>query len=218
MQPDALQILAGAVEVRSLMAVGAIPGVAPLLAGGGNGPGMGRLSSSGNGRLTWQAPGSSKPGSPVVVSAGGQFALGDGVDPQRWLRVGVYAAYLEPAAAEAAVQLGDVFDNAVGGPDVTAAQAAAGDVQTVTLTLSNAGSSGLSQLRAWIDPACTGLTISADGSTFSAPTTEGTALLLPDLEAGGSMAFYLRRTISPGAQSAASVLNLLNFSYSSVGS
>jgi hypothetical protein len=207
-----LQILVADTEVRNLAAVGTLPGVAVVAAAGRNGPGTGRLRSYRDGTwLAWQAPGSASYGVAVACAADGSYVLEDGDDPDRWLRVQVYRAHLVPGPAEDLVHLRDVFSNAIGGAAVSAADAIAGRVDTVELTLVAQQPAG--ELRVWLAEASAGLELSADGLSWSAPTTEETALALGSLLAGQSRPLFLRRTIPAAAASTPALLNLVHLSF-----
>lgn len=152
-QHDGLRLISGT-EVKSLYAVGTVDGVAVLRVAGANGPGTAVISydgdGAGNSRLAWRAPGSVTFGTWVDVSVDGDYLLDDGEDPRKWARVTVYGDYLPAAAAQASVYLADVFNNAIGSDDVTAAEAAAGSVETRTVSVTNASSVRADDVRAWI--------------------------------------------------------------------
>ena len=94
MSADALHVTVDTVEVRHLAVVGTLPGVVPLLASARNGPGIGLMQSEGDDGtwLSWRAPGSTLYGTAVHCSPDGTFLLCDGEDPDKWIRVDVYAA------------------------------------------------------------------------------------------------------------------------------
>ena len=212
--PDSLRIESSSVEVRHFYVVGTIPGVIPLLAAARNGPGSGHLSSSGNGtRLHWRAPGSTITGAGVYCANDGDYLLRDGEDPNKWLRVQVDASELATGARGGVVELTDRFNNAIAGDDVSAAEAAAGDVETYTLTLENQSNTTLSQFKIWIGPNVSGIEIADDGATWVSPITKATALTLPDLLPGVEDTLHLRRTIVAGAVADGDVETLLHFSY-----
>lgn len=214
---DALRIETGGQESLHLTAVGTLPGVVVLAAAGRNGPGTGRLRADQDGtRLAWRAPGSATYGTPVVCSPDGLYLLEDGEDPDSWLRIQMRSAYAVPGHAEGRVALGDRWTNAVGHDDVTAGEASAGDVEGYTVTLSNDSTAGLSRVLAWLDAAVSDLEISDDDITYVSPTSEGAALGLADIPAGGSITLYLRRTIGAAEPSDPDVLNHLHFSYQGI--
>jgi hypothetical protein len=194
--------------------IGTIPGVIPLLAAARNGPGSGYLSSSGDGTwLHWRAPGSSTVGAGIYCASDGNYLLRDGEDPGKWLRVQVDASELAGGARGETVALTDRFNNPIASDDVSAAEATAGDVETWTLTLENQSNAILSQLKVWIDPTVSNIEISDDGVAWVSPTTQSTALALPDLAVGGTDTLHIRRTITAGAGSDGDVETLLHFSY-----
>lgn len=213
---DRIAVKASGVEVLQLGVAGTIPGVAPLAAGGANGPGTGQLRQLANGRLQWKAPGSSTFGGEIFVGLGGHFLLEDGDDAADWLRVSVTTAFVVAGAADAKVFTQDRF-NEVGPDDVTAAEALAGDVSTSTLTLENTSGANVVDLVVWLDPSTVGLEISDDGVSFVTPTTKGTALAMATpLAPGATDTLHIRRTIGAGASSDPDVLNLLPMSWEGI--
>jgi len=213
---DALRIRTASTEVVQLTAIGTIPGVAVLNAAARNGTGTARLRSSGETvghLLCYRAPGSSTFGVPHRVEADGVYVLPDGEDPSKFVRVQVWTAYLAPGIAEGSVKLRDVFNNEIKADDVSAAEAAAGDVETTTLSLENDGGRILSQVKAWLDPSTENLEISSDGVAWSTPTGEASALGLADVPPDGSVTLHLRRTIAAGAPSDPEILNQLHLSF-----
>lgn len=147
MAAEALQFKIGGAEVVSLAALGAVPGVVVALASGRNGPGVGVLRCL-SGRLAWKAPGGTF-GAEVTPTADGVYCLADGVDSGKFVRVQVWTAWL--ASGEAAVYLDDVYGNGLCASDLTAADAAAGLVTTVQVTVENAGATPIADIRAWLE-------------------------------------------------------------------
>jgi len=215
---DALGILSASIEVQSLLAIETIPGVVILAAAGCNGPGVGYLRCDSSLGLTWEAPNTDRGASLQCRDGDGDWLLEAGPDdagdwrPERWLRVRVYADRLV-AGSSTAVYLSDVYSNAIAGDDVTAAEAAAGDVTTWQVAVTNRGSGWLHRVRVWLDALVTGLEVSPNGSDWSAPTDEAAALDLGDLGPGGQVALHLRRTILAAAESDPDVLHHLQFSF-----
>ena len=212
--PDSLRIEASAVEVPHLYSIGSIPGVIPLLASASNGPGSGLLSSSSDGKtLHWRAPGSLLSGIGVRCATDGNYLLHDGDDRNKWLRVQVDVSEMEGGGRGVGVALTDIYNNPVGSDDITSGQAAAGNVETYTLTLENQSNSTLSQLTVWIDSSVTGIEIADDGATWVSPKSETTGLILPDLVPGGTDTLHIRRTITAGAIADGHVLTYLHTKY-----
>ncbi len=210
--PASLRIEAASFEVKHLRLVGTIRGVVPLFVAARNGPGMGRLAGDGA-SLKWQAPGGSRFGPPVLCNVDGNYLLRDAGDPDKYIRIQVFAANLLAGVNEARVILDDVYDNAVGGDDVTAAEAAAGSVESWTLTLRNVSNTILSRLSAWIDRNTVNMEISDDGAAWVSPTDEGAALAFGDLPLSATTTLYVRRTVAAGAGSNGELLNLLHFTF-----
>ncbi len=211
--PDSLQIESASVEVEHLRLIGSIRGVVPLFVAGRNGPGMGRLASEGSGtRLKWQAPGGTF-GPAVLCDVDGDYLLRDAGDPDKYIRIQVLASSLLAGVNEARVILDDTYNNPVATDDVTASEAAAGDVETTTLTLRNVSSTILSQLRVWIDRNTIHLEISDDGAAWVTPTGEPSALAFGDLAVAATTTLHLRRTITAGTGLNGGLLNLLHFAY-----
>ena len=211
---DALRIESAAAEVAHLDVLGTIPGVVPIAVAARCGVGTARIRSTAAG-IAFKAPGSAAWGPAVAIAADGSYLLEDGDDRDKWLRVTVYTTYLL-TPREARVLLADRVNNPIGSDNVSAAEAAAGDVETVELAVANDGSVILSQVLAWLDPAAAGLELSPDGAAWSAPTTEATALALADVSPGGSVALHLRRTIAAAAPSDPDVLNHLHLTFAGI--
>lgn len=211
---DSLKLSVSGAETRMLHAIGAIPGVRIAHAAARNGPGTGRLRSTGDGRsLSWMAPGSSAWGAAVPVGDG-MAMLEDGEDRDKFVRVETYADYLVTAAPqETTVLLADVWNNDIGSDDLSAAEATAGDVETYTVTLTNQSGLAITRLKCWLDAATADLEISDDGAAWVAPTGEGSALALADLIPGATDTLHVRRTIGAASHSDPDILNLLHFSF-----
>jgi len=211
---DGVRIKLASLEIKHLAAVGTLPGVVILQAAARNGPGTGQLQSSSDGtRLAWRAPGSDTFGAAVVCGSDGPYLLEDGEDPNKWLRVQIYASYLASTPRDARVYLGDLFANGPPHDDVTAQEASAGDVTIYSLELVNESAVNISDLRAWIHATVSGLEISDDNATWVNPTTEATGLSFGSLASGASKTLWLRRTIAAAAASDAKILTLLHFAW-----
>jgi hypothetical protein len=203
MTADDLRIEYDSEEVLSLTAIGAVAGVVPLLAAGRNGPGAGLLQTGDDGiSLTWQAPGSPGPGEAVACAADGVYVIPDGEDVDKWIRVQVYSELLV-AGSQAEVFLADRYNNAVAGDDVTAEEAAVGDVATWGVTLRNAAAAGLQNIRIWVPADCDPrLEISLNGSTWSRPSSELAGLAIASLASGATATLFIRRSIADDQASA----------------
>lgn len=205
-----LQWEAGGSELHSLSTQGVPNGVRILAVGALCGPGVGQLrtwrAGGGDGspdRLAWKAPGSSGFGPAVDPSGGGTWTLEDGGDRDRWIRVIVAAAYLADGGNGSNVRLDEVYLTGLEGGDVTSAEASAGLVETITLTLRNLSAGySLANLTLWIDDQARDVwELSWDNVTFYAPRSEAAALAglsVQTIAAGGTRTVYLRRTIAAG--------------------
>ena len=198
-EADALRIMVSGVELRSLRLVGTLPGLVPLAVAGLNGPGTGRLRSTGDGlTVQYRAPGSSTYGQAVTIAADGAYLLEDGENRSKWLRVQAYTSHMI-GPSEAEVRLLDRWEIGPAGDDVTASEAAAGDVATWSATIQNDSTDTVYGITAWLDSSTSGLEISDDGVTWVNPTSQAAGLDLGDLAAAGTTPLYFRRTISAGA-------------------
>jgi len=200
--------------------LGTLPGIKILAAAGRNGPGKGdlRITGSAGRYLSWKAPGSAYWGSVVYIFADGDYLLEDGADPDKWLRVQAYMAFMLFAPQSVRVHLRDVYNNAVAQADVTAAQAAVGNVLAYVLTVANDAAYPIFNVKAWLDPTVEGfgeLNIGADGAVWVQPTSETHAdvVLLGDIVSGQADALHVRRTIGAAAASDPDVINHLIFSW-----
>jgi len=214
---DAIRVKRASLEIRHLAAVRTIPGVVILAVAGRNGPGMGRLKSAQDGtRLAWQAPGSSTFGAAIDCTDDGVYLLEDGEDVGKWVRVRVYRDYLAPTPRSARIHLADLYENGPPHDDVTAAEAAAGDVTVYTLQLANDSPKNVSGLTVWLDAATANLEISDDAAAWVDPTSESAGLVLGNLASGESVTLWLRRTIAPAANSDAEVLTNIHYAFNSL--
>ena len=214
---DALRCEVSSVETIHLVAVGTIKGAKVTGVAGRNGPGTATLRSTKETigwRLAYKAPGSSAWGNPQRIEADGTVLLEDGEDTSKWVRVQVWVDYLDLGRREGSVKLREVYNNDVGSDDVTAAEATAGDVETYTVTLANDGTLTISQIKIWLDPSTVNLEISDDGASWVSPTTEATALELPDLASGSTDTLHIRRTIAAGEASDPAVLSRIHLAFS----
>ena len=209
---DALRIRNGGSELPSLRCIRTVPGVRVLMAAGLNGPGTGYLRSI-DGWLQYKAPGSETFGLRVAVPADGNYVLEDGEDIDKYLRVQVYADYLVTGSIESPVELADRFAGTIPHDDVTAGEAAAGDVADYSFTIYNAGPGIISQIKAWVDYRDQHTQISDDDATWVKPTSESAALEFADLLPGASHTLYVRRTIVAGSPADPDVLRLFHTSF-----
>lgn len=212
---DGLRIQVSSVDVVHLALVGTIRGVTPLAAAGKNGPGTGQIQSvvaaGAPVGFQWAAPGGVF-GPMTYAPATGDYVVEDGADAGKWIRVHVDLTWLPGAAEVGDVYLKDRY-NELGPDDVSATNAAAGIVETVTLTILNASPDRVRNVVAWLGASAAGLAISPDNVTFTSPTTEGAGISLGTIAKGASAPLYLRRTITAGASPSPSILNQLELSW-----
>lgn len=212
-------------EVSQFEIVGAVPGLVVVQGAGRNGSGMGRLQIVA-GEAQWRAPNSMNFGPAVDVSATGSYHLYDGDDGDKWVRVQSSASFLPGGATSAPVYLADRYEtifsaelevgwNQIAGDDVTAAEAAAGDVETWDFQVANRNLDyGILALVAWIDPAVTWIEIAAaPGGPWVSPATEGAALGLGDLAPNSTVTLYVRRTVPASTPFDPAKLVLFHFAW-----
>ena len=215
--PDALRFEVGAAESPSLVAVGTLEGLVVQRIGGANGPGTGRLRAEEDGtQVAWRAPGSSTFG-PAIECAGASVLLFDGDDATKFVRVRGYAAYMPGMGQEAQVFIADRWNNEAGGDDVTAGEAAAGDVSTRTVTLRNACGVTLENIKIWLDAAVVDIEISHNGVLWVSPVTEATGIDVADILPNGTGTLHVRRTIGAAAPSDTDVLNIFYAAFNGPG-
>jgi hypothetical protein len=185
-----------------------LAGIVVLSAAAANGTGQGTINVTPAG-LTWQAPHSGTPGTPQACRPDGEYLLIDGEDESKFIKVAVYNDYL-PATGGAPVLISDTF-NAFGPDDVTASQASSGNTSVATFTFANVSGNAIVKLTAWLSPFVSGVTISSDGVNFYDPVSSGDAdaLQWPSVGLASNVPIYLKRVISAGTASMASILNHL---------
>jgi hypothetical protein len=212
---DALHFEQSSTEIQQLRAIRTLDGVAVTFASGRNGPGIGRLKSTGNGTvLSYRAPGSSTFGRPVVCGTNaGEYRLDDGEDVGKYVRIQIWTSKVIPGSAQANVRLDDIYGNGISNDDVTASEAAAGDVADHNIQLKNYSNTILSHVKVWLDKTVVYLQISDDDATWISPTTESTAQDIADILPGATQTLYFRRTIVAGTSRSSGILNLLHCSY-----
>jgi hypothetical protein len=213
---DGLRLQYTSINVVSLRCAGTLAGVVVLGAAARNGPGAGTISATAGG-LTWQAPNSALAGAVCPIPTSAAYLLEDGADPSCWVRVQVDVDYL-PASGGAQVFLGDVYDNAVGQDDVAAANAAAGSVSTLNLTLLNVSGNAIRNALLWLDPTASGiseLTVSSDDTNYYQPTSSSDPHVLAwsTIAVGASVNLWLRRTTPSAAAFNPTILNMLQWEW-----
>ncbi len=209
-------------DLEPMKQIGAPAGARVAAAAGLAGPGAGRLRVCGEedfgdppgGYVQFQAPGSATFGQPVPVPASGEYLAEDGEDTDRWLRVIVYRDYVQNVG-EVRLELADRYANGVGGADVDAGDAAAGQEVEYTIELKNIGMTDLLDLRAWLGADVTHLEIGTDGVDYYSPDAEdhGDVLVWDRLEPLARETLYLKRTLPADSEADPAVLTLLHFGW-----
>ena len=207
---DALRVELDSVEVLSYIPASTLDGVAIVYISGDHDSGTGRLQYDSEQMLYWRAPGDDDYGVGVDVSDGGDYLL-YAADAIMHIRVSVDADWLPSEGASAPVPVQTPFNNAIAHDDVSAAEAAAGNVTAYTATILNASSGTITGITAW-DDSDTALELSSDGATWIT-ATEASPLSLGSLAASASTTLHIRRTISAGASADADVLSSLHIDW-----
>lgn len=179
----------------TLQTLGTLPGVRIVAVSGRNRAGLGRLQYDPAAGLSWCAPGGVSLGAPVDVSGGGNHVVADGADATRWVEVEVTSAALPDAVSMATVRIDEVFNDAVGGDDVSAAEAASGGAGTTrTLALTNRTAGSLT-VRVWLGAyTAKQHQLRAAGGSWSAPTSAAAGIVLT-IGGGRIVTFNLRRQL-----------------------
>lgn len=212
--------LADLVEVKHTHTIGSISGVVPLAAGGRNrltdGSASIRSTGSTGRRLSWRAPGSSSYGLGVDIPTDGIYVLCDGDDLTRCIRVEVHGDHVRTTGSSASVNIADVLNNAIGGDNVTAADATAGRTDTIPLTIFNQSRHTAHHVKVWLVENAANLELSLDDIAYFSPTSE-TDVNVIDLAAtlprGSTAELYLRRTVSAGSTFDAGILSSIRFGW-----
>lgn len=132
--------------------LGTAPGVEFVKVGGMNDIGVGRLRCVGN-TLAWKAPRSTSFGEPVefIPTPGVVQFLRDGDNPDKWVSVFGKSEYFIDTTVNVYLQETWSPTNTLVS-DFTAAQVAAGAVNTRTIRIYNIGNLPLDDLRVWLTP------------------------------------------------------------------
>lgn len=182
----------------------------------GNSLGAGTLRFDASESAFYYTPPSGSEGSAVIVSGSGEIIVRGSGNHGGYLRLSITFGSLPVSDQSRTVTIAndanELFD------DVTKAEALAGSTEFRCIYLKNDHSTdGIDGAAIWIhidavggdsialglDPAgvgATGTTIADEttppvGVTFSTPTTEAGALLIPAMAAGESIAIWIRRTV-----------------------
>lgn len=119
---------------------------------------------------------------------------------------------------ESTIIFSDIFNNVIGYDDVTALEAAAGDVVSWPVELYNSSEYLLNHLYIWINSTVQYIDISDDDATWITPKSQAwirpsNALLLPGVAPAAVATFYMQRTIPAGTPSRSKVTNILHWDF-----
>lgn len=119
---------------------------------------------------------------------------------------------------ESSVLFFDVFNNAIGGADITAAQALAGNTASWEIQLYNQSRYAISWIYVWIDLCVDYIKISDDDSTWVQPaglarTKPSDALLIGSASPGSTASFYMQRIIPAATAARRRVTTILHWTY-----
>lgn len=192
-----------------------------------NGVGTGTIRVSDANTITWTPPGSTV-GAGVTIS-NGQSKIVEGSSPYSFVRVTRVSA--DNLADIMDLTLVDSMNNAIGGDNVTSAEATAGVTNYRGVMLYNESAFYVDSIKVWVVAPASGFSIGIESPTanaiqtiasettaptavsFSTPTTEGGAVSIGSLAPGGMYGLWVRRTTSAGASYSPSTLNHLRFSF-----
>lgn len=213
-------------DTRDLMV-----GIEILEVSGGNGPGVGALGATTDGKVTWTPPGG-LPGLPVSIANGEEatlfgFQTGAFVRVRRFLDVPLQGTHV--------VTCIDVFNNAIGMENVPSADAVSGEVYYRAFLGLNRAPWILAVLQFWIDPDADGTlaiavetpssgaiqtiadeTTAPTGLTWSSGTTAATGLQVTGLAANDTLGLWVRRTIAADTEPGMSFLSAIRYRFTNL--
>lgn len=205
-------------ECVSMRWAGTMPGVIVTAVSARNGIGTGTLVAT-NAGLSWQAPGSTIPGTPAEISGDGNYMLEDGTDPSAFVRVAVYADYL-PDSGGGTVAIGDSYGPAalLAGGDLSAADAAGGMISITQYSMTNVTANAVINVKLWLDTSASGeadLLLSSDGMNYFAPlsSTDAHVISWPIIAAAASQTLWIKRTIAASSAANPKLLNEIQYSW-----
>jgi hypothetical protein len=210
---EAVRLVEAGEPVKYLHALGGIDGVTVLAVAAANGPGVGRIEVQADGNaLRYRAPLSTEYGEWVDCTEDGELRLEDGEDAAKWVRISVSVSYLVPNTV-GSLWLADRYNNQIGHDDVSAAEAAAGLIESWTVGVRNDGLVDALNVKVWLE-ADVGLWTSSTGIFYYKRYSEATAITgWTRIAPGETKTLYLRRTITAGAQADPRVLNWLHLGW-----
>lgn len=177
-----------------------------------NGEGVGTLSITATGELTWTPPGASA-GTPVAVPAG-ESRIVAGTDANKAVRVFKEAGLTALPSTSEAVELVPIMNGALAHANVSHAQRLAGVTTYRAIALVAPGAYGVTDLRLWMPPVADAQavfslatetpvagsiqtianeTTAPTGLSWSTPTSEGSALRIPPISPGSPIGLWIRR-------------------------
>jgi len=199
---------------------------------GACGSGVASIEAAGTGKLRFTAPGGSASDA-VEIANGETLQLTDPDDPDKFIVVTRCSS--DDLYGQLTITMMPVFNNAVGLSNVSSAERTAGVTKVRCIGFTNKGSTSITQLKAWLDSTTSstitiakqtqveGLFSVADdendtselgGLSFSAPTTEETAIDLGTLAAAASVGLWIKNTLAADTEDANARLdNQIHISY-----
>jgi len=161
---------------------------------GANGIGDGTLTAASAGTLTWAAPGGSA-GAAVSIANGETKTLEDGTTPGAYVRVTRTTA--DALSGAATVTVSDVLNEAIGGSDLSGAEATAGESEYAAVFLKNTGDKDIKLLTIRVGVLATQATTSGGQLGSSGAGTITSAGAFADWPASG---FAHIRTTAPATR------------------
>lgn len=197
---------------------------------GANGEGNGAITVADADNLRWLAP-SGTQGAAVEIANGETKILEDGTTASKYIRVTRTSA--SDLQGTCIVRLRRVFNNALGGANVTSAQRTAGVVSYRALAFKNVSASPITGFRVWRDSASTQLALAHEvmvdghffdgttggelaeppGMSWNANATANSGVQVGTLAAGATVMIWIRRTIAADADASAKETNLIHWEF-----
>ena len=147
-----------------------LPNVRIDYVSGNNGVGSGAVTATASGSLAWTAPGSTTPGTAVAIANGETKKLLDGTDADKFIEVTRTSTdNLVPSVMTILCQ--DIFNNAIGKDNWSAAEQDAGDTEYRAVALLNTSGTETFTMRVWLGTLGTAATVDASNYAASGAVT-----------------------------------------------